>query len=329
MESHIAKCGCSCSRCPTYEENLQTIDDRKRCSWGWEKYLNIRLKPEKLRLCDGCQLSDEKRKVYYLNCRVRKCTIKNGIENCAYCSAYPCHDLQNIHSIQKPNARKNIENRIGTIIPQEDYLSFIEPYEGIKHLNEICNSLKSGDIVEMTTVSVTPRIVPFPKDLPFTIEEKLAYEQIYQILCSVEVHKNVSYARQIVLGKNRKQLLKLLWILGRFGEIKEGDGLYLKLSSEVYTAQKINSYYSKVQDFFHILKKYGIRCEIVQIQDEIWLTKGGALRKKGWFMKISFDENNGGVSTLKALKNYAMLLNKKYGDNAFKYFSKSDMRILC
>jgi hypothetical protein len=31
---------------------------------------------------------------------------------------------------------------------------------------------------------------------------------------------------------------------------------------------------------------------------------------------------------LKALKNYTRLLEEKYEDNAFRYFSKADMRVL-
>ncbi len=38
MEEFTAKCGCNCINCLTYKENLKTNEDRKRCSWGWEKY---------------------------------------------------------------------------------------------------------------------------------------------------------------------------------------------------------------------------------------------------------------------------------------------------
>ena len=106
MNELIAKCGCNCSQCPTFKDNLQTFEDRKRCSWGWKKYLNIKLSPEKLRLCDGCSISDDKRKVYYLNCYVRKCAMKNGVKNCAYCSAYPCQEVLAIHSLQKLDAKE-------------------------------------------------------------------------------------------------------------------------------------------------------------------------------------------------------------------------------
>jgi hypothetical protein len=328
MKKTLAKCGCNCRNCPTYKENLKMVDDGKRCSLGWEKYLNIRLSPEKLRLCDGCNLPDKERRVFYLNCRVRKCSIRNSIENCAYCSVYPCDDVLNIHSIQKPNAREDIEKRIGARISQDDYLVFIEPYEGIKHLNEIRHSLKTRDIVAMIPVSVIPKIVPFPQDLHVNSEDKVAYLQIYKILSSLEISKNVPYARFCRLEKNRKQLLKLLWAFGKFGELQEERRSYLILDSKKYIAQKIISYHSEVQYYIQILRKYEIRCEIVPVKDKVWLTPGGALRKEGWFMQMSFTNNKDNSSIIKALKRYTMHLYENYGKTAFRYFSKVDMRVL-
>jgi len=94
MEANLAKCGCDCINCPTYKENIRTMENRKICSAGWEKYVGIKLSPEKLRACDGCSVLDEKRKTYYLNCKIRKCAIINGIENCAFCKGFPCDELK-------------------------------------------------------------------------------------------------------------------------------------------------------------------------------------------------------------------------------------------
>jgi len=328
MNELIAKCGCNCSQCPTFKDNLQTFEDRKRCSWGWKKYLNIKLSPEKLRLCDGCSISDDKRKVYYLNCYVRKCAMKNGVKNCAYCSAYPCQEVLAIHSLQKLDAKERIVKRLGYEIPEQDYLAFIEPYEGIKHLNEIRQTIGADEIVEMKRFSMRPKMVAFPHDLPFSKDEISAYKFLHQILGSLAVSDNVSYARQFLLEKNRKQLLKILWAFGRFGELKEEDGSHLVLDSEIYSSQKISSYYSKVQDYFRLLENYGVHCEIVPLQETDWVTATGALRKTGWLMKLAIDEKIGGGLTVKALKNYASKLNEKYGKNTFRYFSKGDMRVL-
>jgi len=329
MRKPIAKCGCNCSQCPTYKDNLQTYEDRQRCNWGWKKYLNINLSAEKLLPCDGCAVPDENRKVYYLNCHVRKCAITNGIENCAYCSGYPCQEALTIHSLQKPGAREKIAERLGTAIPENDYLAFINPYEGIKHLNKIRETLRSEDIIEMKRFSFHPKIVAFPHDLDFSKQELSGNKNLYQILLDLEVSGDVSYAQQFILKKNRKQLLKILWTFGRYGELKEeNDGSHLILTSEIYANQKIGSYYSKVQEYCGLLEKYGINSEIVPLQESDWKTPAGALRKTGWLMKLSVDEKSGGDLTINALKNYAVKLDEKYGKNAFRYFSKADMRVL-
>ena len=328
MNHLIAKCGCNCSRCPTYKNNLQTLEDRKRCSWSWQKYLNIKLSPEKLRLCDGCSIPDDKRKVYYLNCQVRKCAMINGVDNCAFCSDYPCQEVLNIHSLQKPDAKERIVKRLGYEIPEQDYLAFIEPYEGIKHLNKIREKLSSEDIIEVKRFSFRPKIVDFPHDHNFSKQELSGYKNLYHILSVLEVSDNVSYARKFTLEKNRKRLFKILWAFSRFGELNEADGTYLMLSSEVYSSQQISSYYSKVQDYIGLFEQYGVHCEIVPLQKKGWLTPTGALRNTGWLMKLAINEKIAGSLTIKALQNYALKLDGKYGKNAFRYFSKADMRVL-
>jgi hypothetical protein len=157
MKDLFSKCGCNCGRCPSYKENLQADEDRQRCSDGWYKYLGFRLSPGKLRLCDGCQTPDDENPVRYQNCYVRRCAVRNGVETCAHCSGYPCEDVPKVSL--STDARKRTAARLGTPIPEEDYLAFIEPYEGLKHLDEIRASLAPEDIVEMARVSVKPRIV--------------------------------------------------------------------------------------------------------------------------------------------------------------------------
>ncbi len=328
MKNLFSKCGANCGRCPSYKGNLQTDEDRQRCSDGWHKYLGFRLSPGKLRLCDGCQAPDDGNPVRYQNCYVRRCAVRNGVETCAHCSAYPCEDVKNLHEIQRADARERIAARLGTPIPEEDYLSFIEPYEGIRHLDEIRASLAPEDIVEMTKVSVKPTIADLPDDLPFSEEETLAFEALHRLLATVGCADGVSYARQAALKKRRQHLLKMLWAFGLFGELKEEGGSHLVIDSETYLAQKIHSSYSRVKDYFKALEGYGVHCEHVPLTEEGWLTPGGALRRVGWFMKMSFDDDAGGVSALEALQSYAARLDERYGGRAFGYFPKADMRVL-
>jgi hypothetical protein len=328
MKDLFAKCGCNCGRCPSYKGNLQTDEDRQRCSDGWHKYLGFRLSPGKLRLCDGCQAPDDENPVRYQSCSVRKCAVGNGVETCAHCSGYPCEDVKNLHEIQRAGAKERIAARLGAPIPEEDYLAFIEPYEGLKHLDEIRTSLGPEDIVEMTKVSVKPSIVDFPEDLPFSKEETSAFEAVHRLLAAVESTEGVSYARQAALKKRRQHLLKMLWAFGRFGELKEEGGSHLVIDSQTYLAQGIHSGYSRLKGYCKTLEGYGVHCEHVPLEEEGWLTPTGALRKEGWCMKMSFDDNAGGVSALKALQSYTARLDEKYGGRAFRSFSKGDMRVL-
>lgn len=326
MKDLFSKCGCNCGRCPSYKENLQTDEDRQRCSDGWGTYLGFRPSPDKLRLCDGCQAPDDENPVRYQNCYVRKCALKNSVATCAHCSAYPCKDVSRVSL--SADARERTAARLGAPIPEEDYLAFIEPYEGLKHLDEIRASLAPEDIVEMTRVSVRPRIIGFPDDLSFSKEETPAFESLHRLLAAVEAVDGVSYARQAVLKKRRRHLLKILWAFGLFGELEEEGGSHLVIDSQTYLTQKIQSNYSRVKDYFKSLEEYGVHCEHVPLTEEGWLTPKGTLRKGGWFMKVSFDEDAGGVSALKALQSYATKLDEKYGQRAFRYFSQANMRVL-
>ena len=245
MKDLFSKCGCNCGRCPSYKENLLTDEDRHRCAEGWAKYIGYHPTPEKLRACVGCQAPDDENAVRYQSCYVRKCALRNGVETCAHCSAYPCEDVPRVSFAA--DQREKIAAHLGTPVPEEDYLAFIEPYEGIKHLDAIRASLAPEDIVEMATVSVRPRIVAFPDDLPFSEEKAAPFEHLHRLLATVGVAEGVSYARQTVLKKRRRDLLKTLWAFGRFGGLREEGGLHLVIDGETYLAQKIQSNYSRVK----------------------------------------------------------------------------------
>lgn len=330
MKDIFAKCGVNCGRCPSYGENLQTDEDRQRCSDGWQKYLGFRLSPGRLRLCDGCQVPDDENPIRYQNCYVRRCAVKNDIETCAHCSAYPqCEDVAMVSLAV--DAREKIAARLGIPIPEEDYLAFIEPYEGIKHLDEIRASLGPEDIVEVTKVSEKARIVDFPDDLPFSKEETSAFKALHRLMRTINTVDADTYVMQERLKKRRQYFLKLLWTFGLFGELKQEGGSHLVLDSENYVAQKIpsSSDYSRVvKHYFGTLDEYGVNCEIVPLMESGWLTPGGALRKKGWLMKMAFDDSAGGIAALKALQRYTAKLGEEYGNKAFRYFSKADMRVL-
>ena len=255
-------------------------------------------------------------------CKIRRCAVFNSAPTCAHCSAYPCEAVRKQFSFDS-GSRERLAARLGDPISDEDYFTFIEPYELHKHLDQIRASLGPEEIVEMTAVSVQPWVVDFPDDLPFSQEETAPFGTLHRILAAAGVVEGIPHVQRDALKERRRHLLKILWTFGLFGAAR-GEGLVI--DGETYLAQKIQSSYSRVKEYFKVLEEYGVYCEHVPLTDDGWLTPKGALRKEGWLIEMSFGDEVGGLSVLKALQSYATRLDEKYGKTAFRYFSKADMR---
>ena len=329
VQQSFSKCGARCSRCPAYRENVKSYEDQQCCSDGWHKYLGARLNPDRC-YCDGCQTPDDEHPTLVIGkygCNVRKCAVKNGVETCAHCSVYPCLAVQTMFSFDA-GSRERIAARLGSPVPEDEYLAFIEPYELHRHLDEIRTALRPEEIVEMTRVAVKPRLVGFPDDLPLSAEETTALQALHRLLGTAGTVEGISYAEQTLLKKRRQDLVRLLWAFGLHGELAQEDGLHLVLDGETYLAQKIGSDYSKLEGYLEILAEHGVHCEHVPLVEEGWRTPGGALRKRGWLIKMSFGDDFGGAVALKTLQSYAAKLNERHGKGAFRRFSRADMRVL-
>jgi len=323
MKDLFGKCGANCGHCPAYKENAKTDEARQRGCDGWHKYLGFRTTPDRM-YCDGCQTPDGKNPVLLNSrCIVRKCAITNGLANCAYCSKYPCEDLS------QDLDRKRIEARLGSPMSEEDYLAFIEPYEGDKHLSKIRALLKPEHIVDPKVPTAKMRIVDFPDDLPFSKEETSAFESLHKLLADIKSMSGDTYARQTVIKKRMQWILKFLWVVGLYGELGNS---YIAVDGEEISAQKIPYWMDLdiVRRHFEILKELGVHCEHVPLtkRKSSWLTTRGHLREKGWFMRMSFDSKAGGIATLKAFKSYVTKLGEKHGEKAFRHFSNVNMQVL-
>lgn len=319
MNKNLGKCGCDCSICPTYKLNIKTAVQRKKCSAGWEQYIGIKLSPEKLRQCDGCSIADSQRKTYYLNCKIRKCAVINEVENCAYCSAFPCDELQKAHSLQRITGRKEYINKTGKEIPEEDYSIFIEPYTGLSRLNKIRKTLNKNDFKDYKRFSVKTKFATLPSDLN-------NLKKIYSVLTSACIEQNIPFARLQTLETKREQLLKVLWVIILYGTLKPGN--YLELDAKTFLSQKTGGMYDKLIESFNELKKFSIYCEIVPLIEKGWLTPMGGLRKNGWFIKLTFGERPEEIKELKSCKEYVLRLNNKYGKRAFRYFNIANLRVM-
>jgi hypothetical protein len=327
MKDFFGKCGANCGHCPAYKENAKTNEAKQRGRDLWAKYLGFRTTLDRM-YCDGCQAPDEKNPVLINpRCIIRKCAMENRIENCAYCSKYPCEELK----VRSYVDREWAEARLKAPMLEGDYLACIELYEGLKHLDKIRALLKPEEIVAPKVPTVKPRIADFPDDLPFSKEETSAFKALHRLLADIKSMSGDTYIRQAVLEGRKQWIFRFLWAGGLLGEFKQGNS-YIAVDSEKFSAQKIPYWMNLeiMERHLKILKEFGVHCEHIPLTKEKnrWLTSRGHLRKKGWFMKMSFDSKAGGIAALKAFRSYVTKLNEKHGKKAFRHFSNVDMLVL-
>jgi hypothetical protein len=323
MTNSISKCGCICINCPTYRDNITTIEKRRNCSFGWKKYLNIKLNPEKLRACDGCSIDDSERKTYYLNCKLRKCAMINEIDNCAYCTGFPCDEVLKAHSVQKINNRDEFIKKTGKEVSDNDYRIFIEPYTGIYHLNKIRQTLTDKDLKKYKSYSIKAKFAYFDNS---NFKQK-ALEKIYLLLTTICIEKNISYARFQTLENKREQLMKILWAMGYHGILNKDNGIF-ELDSNTFLSNKIHGMYAMVQEYIKDLKTYDVCCEVVPLVKQGWLTPMGGLRKEGWVFRLEFGDSLDGIKTQRVFNDYIQKLNAKFGNKAYKMFKMADLSIM-
>ena len=331
MRDWYAKCGNNCGRCALYAGNL-TDEKREWCASGMARYINWRPKPENLRQCAGCQAT--KGFHYIKNCPVRLCAQHNDAENCAHCAVFPCPEVPTVSV--SVDYRAQVADRLGSPIPEEDYQAFIEPYEGMKHLQEIRDSLGPEDIVEMKEVRpLSARLVRFPDGLALSEGQVVGFRALHQLMADVLTGRADRYVRQILLKKRRPLILTLLWVFGRYGG-QTADGLQLVIDGEVHRS---------LADFAAIVRKrdnalHGAAAVSVGLLRDLDVRiEHEPLTKKTWRLRMSVGDDAGGDGMLKALKDYAGALVEAYGEpvyagsgrykgEAFGCFSKADMRVL-
>lgn len=328
MDNFIARCGCNCSICPTYKDNIKTSEERNECSAGWSKYLDIKLSPEKLRPCDGCSIPDPERKVFYLSCKVRKCCIENEFDNCTWCSLFPCDELKTIHSLQNIQTREDFINKTGKEISNPDFLKFVEPYCGIKHLSELKNEIKDTEIKDFKRFSTNIKFKEFPDQNKIAGNNSVALKKIYSFLTSIDIQSNIPYAKYILLKERRKKLLQFICAIGLYGELNT-DKAYLELDGKTLSSQKISGiyYHARLLEYFDILRKYDIHCKLVPEDIKELLTPTGYLKYEGWSIRMSYGVDNI-TDVLNALKNYTARLNKFYKKNWFRFFNNADFDVM-
>ncbi len=128
MEAILSRCGYRCDLCLAYKPNIETHpSNQQKLSDGWFKYFGFRIEPDKI-VCEGCLAESEQR--IDQTCPVRPCVNEKGLENCSLCSQYMCDKLK-----QRIVTYEEVKGSVSVEIPDDDYYSFIQPYENQRRLD--------------------------------------------------------------------------------------------------------------------------------------------------------------------------------------------------
>jgi hypothetical protein len=333
----ISRCGFYCALCPWSEEMRKSIKTEEEFeTLKVESKMYIGYTPMKI-TCQTCMTPDEELEkgvpVPTRSCLIRKCTIYNGIDNCAYCSRYPCSQIKShITSDTDPPwyDKECIKEKLGEEFSEENYEKYLSPFFGLKHLDEIHGRLKESQIVDpKPPPPLKHRIVNFPEGLE-NPEVKILHKTLSHLFKSdLGLEDFDVYAGNERWKNRRRSLATVFWTLGKSGTIKDG---VLKVSAEKYMKEKHTKAPTMKQYFdiySKILKKQGIKLQFIPLSaEDEYQVPMGYLRNKGWAIEMSFNKKAGGEPALAALRKYIKKLEKKYGKRAFSYFSKLDMRNL-
>jgi hypothetical protein len=112
MVEMVAPCGLNCLTCPIYlATRVEDAGEQREMRTGIanqcrEQYkLNFEL--EDISNCDGC-LAGGRLFPACKDCPIRRCAKEKGLNNCVYCSEYPCKDLRQFFQTE-PAAKDQLE----------------------------------------------------------------------------------------------------------------------------------------------------------------------------------------------------------------------------
>ncbi len=342
MSKLVAGCGIDCGTCPwgPYLRKGMSVEEFERYRNSAKRILGYM--PIKTP-CPTCKTPDSEipkgSKLPNRKCLIRRCVDKTGVANCAYCSRFPCETVEATGGAWN---REKIEKKLGQPISEEEYHAFVEPFEGVSRLEAVRASLKPEEIVEPAKAPTSEiRIADFPKNLPFSNEERASFRAVHKLLAminhsSLGLRDTDAFAQQHRLRNRRAHVLRFLWILGRHGQFEKEESMHLVVDAETFEASRGSEKTLAVWSFvrytiFQVLSEFGVCCERVAlkgVKEEDLVTGTGYMRSKGWVMRMSFEAKIGRTAALKALQTYTRKLDEEYGKKAFQRFSDADMRIL-
>lgn len=301
MPNLVSKCGINCGACPWGPYPRKNMSAKDFEQYKQDAKVILGYMPIKTP-CVTCQTPDEKipkaSKLPSRKCLIRQCEDKAGVPNCAYCSRFTCDTLTETASAWN---RKTIEEKLGEPLSEEAYRSFVEPFEGLRRLQDIRSTLEPNEIVEPAkSITSSTEIVKFPTNL----KDGVAFKAVHKLLANLEsssfgLKKAGTFAQQHKLENQKAHVLRFLWVLGNYGK---PENEYLVVDAETFLSnrgkEKKLAILSFVEDaVFRVLSDFGICCELVAsegVKKGDLTTGTGYLRKKGWVIKMSFEPKVGG-----------------------------------
>ncbi|MFW9966348.1 MAG: DUF3795 domain-containing protein [Candidatus Thorarchaeota archaeon] len=345
MEQVISKCGNYCGTCPWGCYQRARISEE-----GWETYRDDAKKyvgfTPTAKPCQACQTPNEKLAKdvgvhnFVRGCLARECATSNGIQNCAYCSRYPCDWIEaHVGEI----TRESVSERLGEPVPDKAYEQFIEPFQGKAHLDVIRASLNSDDIIESKTVEPpVKKVIDYPANAKIQGIKSSDLKAVHPFLSMLANTKFGLKHPDTVAGagiiKARREILyRLIWTILMNGELRNG-GKKVVIDGVTYAEHKKGrdplTTQFRANMYFKMLRNLGIDAKLIQLHDK-WTTDMGFLRthvpkthEPAWELAVTFADKIGGKTILKALKAYANELTREYDKKAYSRFSKADMRFL-
>ncbi|NHJ32878.1 MAG: DUF3795 domain-containing protein [Asgard group archaeon] len=345
LTENVAKCGADCNICPWSKSVQDTMTKEQYIEYcvGCKQTLGY-APAGPYQNCAGCQTPEEEwpegAKIPLRNCSFRLCVMRTEAETCAHCSRFPC---AYIGDRANEWSRENIEKKYNKKVPDENYNTYILPFERYDRLIKVHSQLTPDEIVDVNTVPpINSKIVKFPDNLEKSNEDITSLKKIHQLLIKISEStfdmKDIDvYAQQERLKRRIKHLKRFLWIIGNFAE-KDEESESLIIDAKSYVKNRRSESSLGDHSFFvnFVIKNFqelGIIIEPIPLTDVMkgkkgWLTPTGALRDRNWQMRISSSEEIGCIKTLRALQKFCKKLEERYGKKSFGYFTKADMRVL-
>ena len=345
MSDIIARCGVACNLCPWSKTVQDSMAPREYEDFKIGCKEIIGFAPSKsFQNCIGCMTPDEKipkgSPIPLKSCKVRKCTILNGIDNCSYCSRFPCGRFIKYRASEWN--RENTEKKIKRNLSDSEYETYIKCWEAENRLVEFKEKLNPDQIVDPKLMSpLKNNIKKFPDKLQVSTEKRKTLKKIYNLIFEITTSTHGLtdtdiFIQQEALKSQINEIMRFLWILGAYSTANN------KLKSLVIDASTyldnrkgqswLGDWTYMEKRFKSLIKPLGIEFNFIPLTDitigrKGWRTKTGALRKVNWNMGMTFSDEIGGFEVLKSLNEYCQKLKQKSEKMYFSYFKKADMRV--